>query len=86
MDIVFFILIFFVGFLIRGFIEKISKETILRDAEFLWFNPTVFQWERIGRNSEVKPHSRVLMGIPVEPSSLDLEKIHEFQINKLKGM
>ena len=85
MEIVLFISLFFAGFLVRGFFEGLSKESILKNAEFLWFNPRVFQWERIGRNSDVKSHSRVLMGIPVEPTSLDLEKIHEFQKNKMQG-
>ncbi len=86
MEYILFVCIFFIGFLARGTIERLSRDSFLKDAEFLWFNPAVFQWERINKNSEVKPHSRVLMGIPVEPSSLDLERIHEFQTNKLKGM
>ncbi len=84
MEYVLFIVMFFIGFASRGFIENFAKENILRDAEFLWFNPTVFQWERIDRSSKVTPNSRVLMGIPVKPDSLDLERIHEFQTNKLR--
>ena len=85
MEFTFFILIFFVGYLSRGFLENLSRQTILRNAEFLWFNPKSFQWERIRRNSGVNPHSRILMGIPVDPGAIDLEQIHEFQADKLKG-
>ena len=86
MEFLLFVLIFWSGYLSRGFLEHLSRETMLRAAEFLWFNPTSFQWERISRGSGVKPHSRILMGIPVDPSSIDLERIHEFQTDKLKEM
>ena len=76
---------FLLGFGLRGFIESFRRTSLLKHAEFLWFNPKVFQWERINRNSGVSASSRVLMGIPVEPDSIDLEQIHEFQKNKMIG-
>jgi hypothetical protein len=85
MDAIFLVLLFCLGYIARGILERLSKSAILKEAEFLWFNPSAFQWERINKNSKVTPRSRVLMGIPVEPSSLDLEQIHEFQSNN-KGI
>jgi hypothetical protein len=77
--------LFILGFAVRGLIENLKRDSILKEAEFLWFNPKVFQWERINRSSGVSVSSRVLMGIPVVPSSIDLEQIHEFQKNKMTG-
>jgi hypothetical protein len=76
---------FALGYVLRGLIEKLQRTSLVKQAEFLWFNPQVFQWERINRNSGVSDSSRVLMGIPVEPTSIDLEQIHEFQKNKMQG-
>ena len=77
--------VFVLGFATRGLIEGLYRAALLKSAEFLWFNPKVFQWERINRGSGVNDSSRVLMGIPVDASSIDLEQIYEFQKNKMQG-
>ena len=83
MEYVVFVILFSAGWLLRAFLEKITKEHVLKDAEFLWFNPSTFCWERIRKGSQVSSSSRILMGIPVEPNALDLNEIIEFQTNKL---
>ena len=86
MEYIFFVCLFSAGWLLRSLLENVTKSHILEEAEFLWLNPRTFCWERIRKDSPVNTTSRILMGIPVEPTTLDLNQIVEYQTNKLKGL